>query len=98
MPSNDDRGPCELVYDERIDPLMTRIIAMCKEHGIPMLATFELDVDDEDGPMHCTTALADGACTPADDRINRACAVIMPQAPQWTAFVWPSPVPVSEQS
>jgi len=31
----------EEVYDERISPLMARIIEICTEHGIPMLATFE---------------------------------------------------------
>jgi len=31
----------EKVYDEQINPLMTKIIAICKKHKIPMLATFE---------------------------------------------------------
>lgn len=30
----------EVVYDEQIHPLMAQIIAICKEHGIPMLASF----------------------------------------------------------
>lgn len=31
----------EDVYDAQISPLMEQIIAICKEHGIPMLMSFE---------------------------------------------------------
>jgi hypothetical protein len=31
----------EKVYDEQIAPLMERIIAVCEEHGLPMIAEFE---------------------------------------------------------
>jgi hypothetical protein len=57
----EDREP---IYDAQIAPLMTQIIAICKEHGIPMAATFRLndgepgaeedDVEDG-GPLRCTT-------------------------------------------
>lgn len=30
----------ESVYDEKISPLMTQIIAICKEHNMPMVASF----------------------------------------------------------
>ena len=31
----------EAIYDDQLAPLMVRIIAICKEHGIPMAAIFE---------------------------------------------------------
>jgi len=31
----------EKVYDEEIAPLMEKIIAICKEHKLPVFATFE---------------------------------------------------------
>ncbi len=42
----------EQVYDEQINPLVTQITAICKEHGINTHATFFLD--DE---LLCTTHL-----------------------------------------
>lgn len=49
----------ESVYDEKISPLMSQIIAICQEHKINMFATFALDVDPEtDNILKCTTALA----------------------------------------
>jgi len=55
----------EPIYDEQISPLMERIITICKEHGIPMVATFQLnDIPDDYegdngdiGPTYCTTSL-----------------------------------------
>lgn len=32
----------EAAYDEHISPLMTQVIALCKEHKIPLLASFDL--------------------------------------------------------
>lgn len=46
----------EAVYDERIAPLMTEIIGICREHKIPVLATFQwCDDTHEDGAGFCTT-------------------------------------------
>lgn len=54
----DNRGPKERAYDEHIAPLMTRIIAVCKEHKINAAAHFVLDFDVEHStPMRCTTIL-----------------------------------------
>ena len=50
----------EEAYDTHISPLMTQIIALCKEHDIPMLATFQYNDDrGEEGAETklCTTAL-----------------------------------------
>jgi len=49
----------EAVYDEQINPLMAQIIAICKEHDIPLVADFQLDDDrdacDPGDTFHCTT-------------------------------------------
>lgn len=42
----------EDIYDRDIDSLMARILAICKEHKIAMIASFSLD-----GVMCCTSAL-----------------------------------------
>lgn len=50
----------EKVHDEQISPLVNQIIAICKEHQIPMLATFCYANDpaaDDDNTKYCTTAL-----------------------------------------
>lgn len=55
----------EAAYDEHISPLMTKIIALCKEHKINMAAQFVLDRNDEDEPLYCTTVLL---ADPNDDK------------------------------
>ncbi len=47
----------EAVYDEHISPLVAKIIALCKEHQIPMVAQFQIADDEENGPFLCTTTL-----------------------------------------
>ncbi len=47
----------ERVYDEKISPLMVQIIAICKEHRIPMAASFQYANHEENGPAFCTTTL-----------------------------------------
>lgn len=42
----------EQVYDELISPLMTQIIAICKEHQLPMFAEFQYSDTD-----FCKTAI-----------------------------------------
>ncbi|KVF22912.1 hypothetical protein [Burkholderia cepacia] len=46
----------EQIYDEQISPLMAQIIAICKEHGIPIVASFFTPGDD-DPELAVTTAL-----------------------------------------
>lgn len=63
----DTRGPREQAYDEQIAPRMSEIIALCKDAGIPMFATFMLD-----GDMGCTTS------QPQDDAdANELCRSLM---------------------
>lgn len=60
------RGKREIVYDDCIFPLMQRISDICDDNNIPMLATFELDVDDPsepDNPINCTTIRCPGDAT-----------------------------------
>lgn len=49
----------ERVYDKKIAPLMTKIIDICKEHKLPMFATFLCmnDPDDSGDDLVCTTNL-----------------------------------------
>jgi hypothetical protein len=56
----------EEIYDSQISPLMRQIIAITREHGIAMIASFDIAHDGE-GPngedcsaLLCTTYLPDG--------------------------------------
>ena len=51
----------EQVYDEKIAPLMSQIIAICKAHAMPFVASFHYATDEEKRSF-CTTAL------PFDDK------------------------------
>lgn len=46
----------EEAYDAKVSPLMREVIAICKEHHIPVLAVFHTPNDDKDD-LFCTTAL-----------------------------------------
>ena len=39
----------EAVYDNEIDPLMREVIAICREHKIPMFASFVFENHEEKG-------------------------------------------------
>jgi hypothetical protein len=69
-------GPREEVYDDQIAPLMTEIIRICQEAGIPLLASFELDMDEENGPLFCTTSILPSG---TDPRLTAAHKAIMGQ-------------------
>ena len=47
----------EHVYDEQIAPLMNEIIAICKEHQLPMLASFAYRRDENGEYDCCTTSI-----------------------------------------
>lgn len=56
----------EEIYDEQISPLMQKIIAICRENGIAMIASYDIAHDGE-GPngedcsqLICNTLLPDG--------------------------------------
>lgn len=65
----------ESVYDEEISPLMRQIIAICNEHGIPMISSFTFENCPERGPGRCTT-LINGIPNRKDDVFQQACSII----------------------
>jgi len=67
----------EQIYDEQINPLMAKIIAICKEHQIPMLATFQYCEPDEERGGFCTTRIPVPGENPC---IKKALDVINPPA------------------
>ena len=54
----------EQIYDAKINPLMGKIIEICKEHKISMFATFDIP-GEEDAGMTCTTCTADESGCPS---------------------------------
>lgn len=68
----------EAIYDEQIAPLMTQIIAICKEHELPMVAQFQYANTEEDGPAYCSTALT---FAEASEHIRNIAARLRPAAP-----------------
>ena len=70
----------EAVYDAEIAPLMDQIIAVCKRAGIPILASFQLTSNDEDGDgaMLCTTSIIPPRGTPGlAECLHDACDDLM---------------------
>jgi hypothetical protein len=71
----------EEIYDSQISPLMQQIIAITREHGIAMIASFDIAHDGE-GPngedcsaLLCTTHLPDGD-DECNERFSRAAALL----------------------
>ena len=63
----------ETFYDANIRPLMTQIIALCKEGDIAMLADFALDWDDDEQThLKCTTVLLSADLNPPDEMLKAA--------------------------
>lgn len=56
----------EQIYDEQISPLMTQIIAVCKEHGIPIVASFFTPGDDNPELAVTTALLGNGFEAPVN--------------------------------
>lgn len=65
----------EAVYDEQISPLMAQIIAICKEHGMPMVASFAYAAQGDGEFDLCTTyinsEMAHGRLVPKFANISR---------------------------
>jgi len=63
----------EKAYDEKISPLMRKIIEICNEHKIPMIASFTYENSEEDGQGRCTTHLRyDGRDDISNHKANAA--------------------------
>ena len=80
----------EAVYDEKIYPLMAQIIAICKEHNMPMLATFQYaakDVETGDGEfLLCTTALLERVERPVSEALYAANSTVLNGINRTVAF------------
>lgn len=77
----------ESLYDERIAPLVSQIIALCKEAKINMAMTFALDHDEDGEPLYCTTVLhnVDPDDAPGIERMLELRRVMYPR-PYFAAF------------
>lgn len=60
----------EQAYDTKLHPLMDQVVAICREHGIAMVASFAIPTEEEES-LRCTTHLPDGDGN-FDDRCRRA--------------------------
>ncbi len=76
----------EEIYDEQISPLIQKIIGVSREHGIAMIASFNIAHDGE-GPngedcsrLTCTSHLPDGEGV-FDERFSKAAVAIQRSAP-----------------
>jgi len=77
----------EDVYDEQISPLMSQIIAICKEHRIPLVAQFNYaDEPDGEGYKFCTTVLSAGALDRDDGGQSARMARASRAEPAFAAF------------
>jgi len=75
----------EDIYDTQINPLMAQIIAICKEHDIPAVASFQLDdVREEESEFKCTTSLLFEGAGPSMRAAHQA--LTTPRRPAWAAF------------
>lgn len=65
----------EQIYDEKINPLMSEIIRVCKENNIQMFASFALKECDENGEdMLCSTFITSPEYT--SSRLDDAVKVV----------------------
>jgi|GEM_PF-1605170 len=73
--------PKEQIYDEQIAPLMTQIIAICKEHKIAMVSSFDRGQDDTDRDLLCSTVLTEEEFDPPDV-FKEIVKLLCPSAPK----------------
>ncbi|MCK9544373.1 MAG: hypothetical protein M0R03_20330 [Novosphingobium sp.] len=50
----------ETIYDNKISPLVKKIIEICKQDGIAMIANFSIPKEDDDG-LQATTNIPNGS-------------------------------------
>lgn len=80
-PTNEEAFDLENVYDEQIAPLMTKIIAICTEHKLPMFATFLYMNDPEaEESSACTTHLLHTE-RPIPDQLWELVDIMFPKRP-----------------
>lgn len=80
----------EQVYDEQIFPLMAQILAICKAHDLPMLATFVYAQREENGEPRadlCTSLVnPKGRLHKATDNTIQAASQLIRQG--FVAWSW----------
>ncbi len=54
----------EEAYDAELFPLMSQVIEVCKRHGIPVFAAFEITDADDEEPGWCTTSIVPADSSP----------------------------------
>ena len=65
------------IYDAQIAPLMTKIIEVCQQNGIAMIASFDIAHEADPG-LRCTSQLPDGA---GNFTFSRVAGLLVPTAP-----------------
>jgi len=66
----------EQFYDKNISPMMEEIIKLCKEKKINMFMAFALDkINDEEGPLYCTTTIIQDTECSSNQHLNKLDAV-----------------------
>lgn len=58
----------EEIYDEKINPLMAQIVAICKLNKIALLANFQIPSEDDD-TLQSTTALLTPEYEPSKEQL-----------------------------
>lgn len=85
MPENVENKDYDLeaVYDEKINPLMAQVIAICNEHRIPLLCSFQYSANDsgtdDAGRAFCSTFGVNGREAP---ELSRAIDIIRNGLPE----------------
>lgn len=64
----------EVIYDERIEPLMAAILQICEENKIAMVASFSIPTEDSPD-MLCTSALLGDEYEPPPEYIKALRAI-----------------------
>ncbi len=91
QPMNPDS---EAIYDAQIYPLMAQVIAICQEHRIPMLATFQYKQEDQDHGEEASWCTSRIPFKGEHPRMEEACNVMVRTAPSFLALTLAShPVP-----
>lgn len=70
----------EEIYDDQISPLMSKVIAICKEHKIANVCSFFLGDSEEGSGLHCTTAMVQEDFEPSDE-LEQCYSILMQRGP-----------------
>lgn len=74
----DTRGPRERVFDEEIQPLVSQLIDLCQECGIPIIVGAELDTADDGEQTVCVSVSTDSAGEPSSGTVAKAAEMMIP--------------------